>query len=129
MAVAVKSNAVAGTVVTTPIAANIVESVYKGRMTADLVGVVRRQLKPFLQPGARLGWLVNLEGVTGVELARSDDSEGFLSWFRDNGGDRIAVVMSSTLVRMVISAAAFATGSGVRLFETRAQALDHLERS
>jgi hypothetical protein len=123
-----KENTPTGTVVTKRIAPQIAESVYSGRMTANLVAEVRKQLRPLMAEGKGLNWLVNLERVTGVEVARSDDSSGFLSWFRENGGDRIAVVMTSTLVRMVISALAFASGSGVRLFETRAQALDHLQK-
>jgi hypothetical protein len=124
----VKPNMVAGTVVTKRIAPNLVESIYSGRMTADLVGVVKNQLRLHLFEGAQLNWLVNLERVTGVELARSEDSSGFYAWFRANGGDRIAVVMTSTVVRMVMSAVAFATGTNVRLFETRAQALEHLQK-
>jgi hypothetical protein len=122
-----KKSAIAGTVVTKRVAVNIVESTYAGRMTPDLVGVVKDQLKPFLEETARLDWLIDLGAVTGVDLAPSEASSGFYAWFRSHGGDRIALVVRSAMVRMVIAALAFAMGNPARVFESRAQALDYLQ--
>lgn len=122
-----KTKAPGGAVVTKRLSPTLVESVYSGRMTADLVGVVREQLSPFFHDETRLDWLINLEAVTGVELAPSRDSAGFYAWFRASGGDRISLVVTSAAVRMVVSALIFATGVQVRVFEARARALNHLE--
>lgn len=116
-----------GTVNTNLIAPNIIESVYKGRVTAEIAESVRSQLEPYLRPGAGgLCWLVNLDGVTGVDLASTDSPTGFYAWFHQNGGDRIAVVIKGATLRMVVSSLAFALGTTVRVFETRASALEHL---
>ena len=122
-----KERPVVGGVVTRRVSEHIAESIYTGRMGAELIVEVRRQLEPLLLESKRLDWLVNLESVKGVDMAQGPESSGFLGWFRGHGGDRIAVVITSTAVRMAMSAVAFATGGRVRFFETRREALAHLQ--
>lgn len=115
-----------GSVVTRRLEGKIVETVYRGRITAEMAMQVRRDIEPWLLEIKGLEWLIDTSGATSLSPAPREATSGVVDLFRRMGGHRIAAVMPSAPIRMVASALAFATGLPLKIFETRAQALEYL---
>jgi hypothetical protein len=115
-----------GSVSTRRLQGTIVETTYRGRITAEMADQVRRDVAPHLESTRGMDWLVDLSHATSFEPAPRESTMGVVEAFQRNGGRRIAAVVPGTGIRMVAVALVFATGLPAKVFATREEALDYL---
>jgi len=115
-----------GTAKTRMVGRNIIETVYEGRMSPDMVDEVRREIEPLLEAAPGSSWLADTSQVTTYTPAPRASVSAFLESFRKLGGSRIAVVITSSPLRMLVSAFRFATRLPIHSYPTREQALEFL---
>jgi hypothetical protein len=115
-----------GSVNTKRLEGTIVETTYRGRITAEMANQVRRDVVPLLETIREMDWLLDATSATGLDTAPRESTMGVVEAFQRNGGRRIAAVVPSTGIRMVVAALVFATGLPIRVFATRDEGLEHL---
>ncbi len=115
-----------GAVSTRRLEGKIVETTYRGKISAEMAEQVRRDIEPFLKDTPGVDWLINTTAATGFAPAPRTATIGVIELFKKHKGHRIAAVMPSTGIRMVASALVFATGMPLKIFETRDKALAYL---
>ena len=105
---------------------SIVETVYQGKVETEMVEQVQRELLPLVRSLGGADWLVDTTGVTRLKPAPPSATSGFFKAFRAAGGRRVAAVVTSSGVRMIASALAFALAQDLKVFATRDEALRYL---
>lgn len=105
---------------------SIVETVYQGKVETAMVEQVQRDLLPLVRSMGGADWLVDTTGVTHLKPAPPSATSGFFAAFRAAGGRRVAAVVTSSGVRMIASALAFALAQDLKVFATRDEALRYL---
>ena len=116
-----------GSVRTRRLEGQIVETIYSGKISAEMADQVRQDLEPLLRRIEGMDWLINTTAATGFAPAPRAATIGVIEMFKKHKGHRIAAVMPSTAVRMVATALVFATGLPLRIFESREKALAYLK--
>jgi hypothetical protein len=118
-----------GSVATRKLESKIIETTYRGRISAEMAAQVRADLEPLLRETRGINWLIDATDVTGMAAAPREDTIGVVELFKRCEGHRIAAVISSSPVRMVASALVFATGLPLRMFHDRDTALAYLRET
>jgi hypothetical protein len=114
-----------GTVVTQFLEGNIIETVYSGYISASMSRDVEVDLRKLLRRHPNADWLIDAAGATGVAVAPGESRMAVFNLFKDSTS-RIAVVVSSTAVRMMAATFAFAFGVPMKSFDSRDEALSYL---
>jgi hypothetical protein len=115
-----------GSVSTRRLKGTMVETTYRGRITAEMADQVRRDILPLLESIKGMDWLIDATHATTFETAPRESTMGVVEAFQRHGGRRIAAVVPRTGIRMVVAALVFATGLPIKVFASRDEALDHL---
>lgn len=115
-----------GTVTTKRLEGRIIETVYIGKMSPQMLDEVHDDLARFLQDIKKMDWLIDASRATSMVRSPRDTTSRVVDMFRVQGGNRIAAVVPSGPLRMMASAMSFAFGLPVRTFATRAEALAYL---
>lgn len=116
---------VEGSVVTRLLESDIIETVYTGYIAASMATEVENELRKLLRRHPDAHWLVDASAATGVAVAPGENRLAVFNLFK--GRDtRIAVVMNSTPIRMMVATFAFAFGVPMKPFDRRSDALDYL---
>ena len=104
----------------------IVEGVYRGHCSAALVREALALTPGILRelPGANC--LVDMRLVTGHDAAAAVPGGALMKVARASGSERFALILSSDLLRMLVTATAFAAGLPLKAFERREEALSYL---
>jgi len=118
-----------GTVTTKHLEGKIVETIYKGYITVPMVEDVNVSLDRFLLQNPGGNWLIDAVEATGIAPAPHDLRMKVFRTFQHRGGDRIATVVRSSVLKMMSSTFAFAFGLPMKSFETRNEALSYLRAS
>lgn len=113
----------AGTIKTVRLDSKTIETSYTGKMSPEMLVQLRKDMETLmrLQPGS--SWLADTTGATGYSPAPRDLTQPILDIFQKNQGKKIAVVMPSSGLRMLVSAVAFASGLPIKLFSKRDEAI------
>lgn len=107
----------------------IVETVYVGRITPEMAAKVRRELEPLLRARKGTHWLLDATRATSIGSAPREDTTGVIEMFKTLNGGRIAAVIPSSPVRMMVSALVFAMGLPLKMFESRTLAIAYLKEN
>ena len=113
----------AGTIKTFRLDNKIIETSYTGKMAPEMLVQLRKDMETLmrLQPGS--SWLADTTAATGYSPASRELTQPILDVFQKNSGKKIAVIMPSSGLRMLVSAVAFASGLPIKLFAKREEAL------
>jgi hypothetical protein len=101
----------------------IVETVYRGHCGVRLVESVARDAPAILASVPGTCWLLDMRASNGVDAVCSQFGVEIFRAFRARQGRAFAVVLRSGPLRMMVTAAAFASGLPLRVFERRQEAL------
>lgn len=115
-----------GEVTTRHLEGTIVESVYTGYCTRALVQSVLDITPEVLREVPGTCWLLDLSGATDADADARVPGLSILKLFKENGGDRFAVVVTWGPLRMIMTAVAFTAGLPIKLFNNREDALAFL---
>ncbi|MFO0591970.1 MAG: hypothetical protein U0441_30770 [Polyangiaceae bacterium] len=115
-----------GTVTTKHIEGSIVESCYTGYCSQAAVASVLALTPEVLRDVPSTRWLLDLGGVSSFDAGCRVPGGEILRLFREAGGDRFAVVVKSSALRMTLAAVAFAARLPLKLFDNRMEALSFL---
>ena len=112
-----------GSIRTTRLDKDIIETTYHGKMTPELLVQLRRDMEAQMraQPGS--SWLADTTGASGYAPAPRELMQPILDAFKQHRGKKIAVVMPSSALRMLVTAVAFASGLPIKLFAARDAAI------
>lgn len=102
---------------------NIIETVYRGHISAHLAGEVLERLDRLLvaHPGA--DWLIDATAATGISAAPQSSRLAVFDLFQQRGGRQVAAVVRSSALRMMAATFSFAFGLRMKTFEQRDAAL------
>lgn len=115
-----------GEVVTRHLEGSIVETCYRGHCGVGLVESVARETPEILDAVPGTCWLLDMTGVKGVDFACTPHGNTIFRLFRARGGRAFALLLRGGPVGMMVSAAAFAAGLPLKVFERRDEALAYL---
>jgi hypothetical protein len=104
----------------------IVEGVYRGHCSAALVREALALTPRILRdlPGANC--LLDMRLVTGHDAASAVPGGALMKMARASGSERFALILPSDLLRMLVTATAFAAALPLKAFERREEALTYL---
>lgn len=109
-------------------AADVVELRWLGYISKGTIGAKPDELDAFLGTASPRFALFDATGVTGFSADSREPGGNILSRLKKRGVSRTCVVTESGAIRMIGSAVALAVGLSIRFFETRALALEEIER-
>lgn len=119
-----KPNKFTGSTETKRLEGVIVETIYRGHVTAAMGIELAGKLSRILDETPRVDWLVVLDKDCTMEFTGPDFVRSVVRMFK--GHNRIAAVIPEGLAGMVARPLAFATGGHIMFFKTREEALVHL---
>ena len=114
-----------GSVTTRLVESDIIETVYSGYISASMAGEVEADLRRLLNRHPEAHWLADASAATGIAVAPGESRTAVFSLFKGRTS-RIAVIMNSTSIRMMVATFAFAFGVPMKPFERRSEAIDYL---
>lgn len=115
-----------GEATTRHVEGTIVDTTYLGYCSRALVQSVLGYTPEVLSSVPGTCWLLDLSGVNGFDADCRIPGGDILKLFRDRGGDRFAVVVTSGALRMTLAAVAFAARLPIKLFGSRIEAMAFL---
>jgi hypothetical protein len=107
---------------------DIVELRWRGFISKGTVGTKPDELDAFLGASSPRFALFDASGVTGFSADSREPGGAILTRLKKRGVSRTCVVTQNGAIRMIGSAVALAVGLSIRFFETRALALEEIER-
>lgn len=115
-----------GEATTRHVEGRIVDTTYHGYCSRALVQSVLDYTPDVLSKVPGTCWLLDMGEVTAFDSECRVPGSEILNLFRDGGGDRFAVVVTSGMLRMTLAAVAFASRLPIKLFASRSEALAYL---
>lgn len=116
----------AGQAVTRHLEGTIVETVYAGYCSTELVQSVADHVPEVLTAVKGARWLVDMSRATSSAAGARVPGQTILRTFREMGGAEFAVVIKSSPLRMIFTAVAFGAGLPVKFFDGYPAALRFL---
>ncbi len=115
-----------GEATTRHVEGTIVDTTYHGYCSRALVQSVLDYTPEVLSSVPGTCWLLDLSACTAFDPECRVPGGDILKLFREKGGDRFAVVVTSGALRMTLAAVAFATRLPIKLFADRIEAMTWL---
>jgi mRNA degradation ribonuclease J1/J2 len=105
-----------------------VEVVFEGDMDGAVVETAVSRLRAIAEQRVVLYLLVDGTGITKYDSSVRDQGKELLSVVRDCGGREVVMVLSSAVHRLLGATVAMMVRIPIKIFGSRAQALDYIER-